>query len=182
MATPDRILDAAAAEFAERGFDGVRIEHVAKRAGLNKALVYRHFDDKAGLYRATLGRELGKRTQVLDELPADLGERLVFWSRRQAHDKEFIRLVAREGLGDDGSEPVEAEARAAYYARQVDSLRALQAEGELRDDLDPECMFFALLALTVAPVLLPQIMRLSIPDDDRDDRWESFLAAFAERL
>lgn len=44
-----RILRAAEAEFAEKGFDGARVDAIAARAGVNKALIYYYFKSKAGL-------------------------------------------------------------------------------------------------------------------------------------
>lgn len=175
VSTAERIATAAALEFAERGVHGVRMEHVARRAGVNKALVYRHFGDKEHLYAETLRRELAKRSTILGSLPDSLADMLVFWTRQQLQDADFIRLVAQEGLQDDGDPPVEAESRADYYRRQVDMLRQMQADGRLRDDLEPRALFFALLTLTVAPVVLPQVMRLVMPEQGREQTWEQFL-------
>jgi TetR/AcrR family transcriptional regulator len=50
----DRILTAAATEFAERGFDGARVDRIARRARVNKAMLYYHFGSKERLYRALL--------------------------------------------------------------------------------------------------------------------------------
>src|SRR5207253_4349557 len=44
------LLNAAAEEFAERGYSGAKLADVAARAGVTKSLVYRHFDSKADLY------------------------------------------------------------------------------------------------------------------------------------
>ncbi len=52
--TRSRILDAAAVEFAARGFDGAKVDRIARRAGLNKAMLYYHFRNKAALYRTIL--------------------------------------------------------------------------------------------------------------------------------
>ena len=49
-----RLLDAAAHEFAARGFDGAKVDRIAARARINKAMVYYHFRSKADLYRAIL--------------------------------------------------------------------------------------------------------------------------------
>jgi AcrR family transcriptional regulator len=38
-----RILDASAKVFAERGYDGARVDEIAKRASVNKALIYYYF-------------------------------------------------------------------------------------------------------------------------------------------
>ena len=48
-------LTAAAAElFGEHGFDGVRVEQIARSAGVNKAMISYHFGGKRGLYAAIL--------------------------------------------------------------------------------------------------------------------------------
>ena len=49
-----RLLTAAASEFAARGFDGAKVDRIAGRAGVNKAMLYYHFRSKAGLYREIL--------------------------------------------------------------------------------------------------------------------------------
>src|SRR5262245_33999462 len=52
--TRDRLLSAAREEFAARGFDGAKVDRIAKRARINKAMVYYHFPSKAALYLAIL--------------------------------------------------------------------------------------------------------------------------------
>jgi TetR/AcrR family transcriptional regulator len=54
--SPDLILGAAAAEFAERGFAGARVDRIARRARVNKAMLYYHFASKEQLYRTLLRR------------------------------------------------------------------------------------------------------------------------------
>ncbi|MGW3998254.1 TetR family transcriptional regulator, partial [Amycolatopsis sp. NPDC004772] len=46
------ILEAAAAEFAAKGYAGARIAAIAARAGVNQQLISYYFDGKEGLYRA----------------------------------------------------------------------------------------------------------------------------------
>jgi TetR/AcrR family transcriptional regulator len=58
--SPDRILAAAALEFAARGFAGARVDRIARRARVNKAMIYYHFNSKRALYRALL-REMFTR-------------------------------------------------------------------------------------------------------------------------
>lgn len=48
----DAIVMAAAPLFAAKGFDAVTTREVAEAAGVSEALLYRHFDNKADLYRA----------------------------------------------------------------------------------------------------------------------------------
>src|SRR5574341_2160153 len=48
------ILKSALEEFAQEGLAGARIDHIARAAGVNKALLYYYFRDKESLYGATL--------------------------------------------------------------------------------------------------------------------------------
>ena len=48
------ILKAALEEFAHEGVTGARTDEIARRAGVNKALLYYYFKDKEGLYAAAL--------------------------------------------------------------------------------------------------------------------------------
>lgn len=52
--TRSRILEAATVHFAEKGFDGARTQAIADEAGVNKAMLYYHFQDKEHLYREIL--------------------------------------------------------------------------------------------------------------------------------
>ncbi|HHZ10692.1 MAG TPA: TetR/AcrR family transcriptional regulator [Rhizobiales bacterium] len=51
-ATRARIVEAAEAEFADHGFDGVSVRQIALRADVPVALINYHFGNKEGLYRA----------------------------------------------------------------------------------------------------------------------------------
>lgn len=49
--TEERILTAAREEFLERGFDGARMQSIADRAGINKALLHYYFRNKDKLFK-----------------------------------------------------------------------------------------------------------------------------------
>jgi TetR/AcrR family transcriptional regulator len=78
-ASRDRILRAAEEEFAEAGYDGARIESIARRAGVNKAMLYYRVGDKRTLYSEVLtsAQKEAKRNlqRAMDEAP-DAGSRL----------------------------------------------------------------------------------------------------------
>ncbi|MEU1499221.1 TetR family transcriptional regulator [Streptomyces sp. NPDC005732] len=52
--TRDRIRDAAVAAFAERGYDGVGLREIARRAGVDPRLVGHYFGSKEGLFTQAL--------------------------------------------------------------------------------------------------------------------------------
>ncbi len=52
--SPERILAAAALEFSARGYAGARVDRIARRARVNKAMLYYHFGSKQAIYRTVL--------------------------------------------------------------------------------------------------------------------------------
>ncbi|WP_433609614.1 TetR family transcriptional regulator [Prescottella agglutinans] len=64
-----RILEAAAEEFAERGFAGARLAAIARRAGFTKGAVYSNFESKQDLFAELFAqRSLDLAGRVLAEL------------------------------------------------------------------------------------------------------------------
>ncbi len=52
----EEILEAALAEFAERGLHGASTEEIAKRAGISQPYIFRLFGSKKELYKASVAR------------------------------------------------------------------------------------------------------------------------------
>lgn len=50
-ARPQQILDAAFAEFAQRGLAGARLDDIARRAGIAKGTIYLYFPNKDALFK-----------------------------------------------------------------------------------------------------------------------------------
>ncbi len=53
-ARPSEILEAGFREFAEKGFNGTRLDSVAARAGVAKGTLYLYFDSKEALFEAAV--------------------------------------------------------------------------------------------------------------------------------
>ena len=185
-ATRNAILEAAVEEFIERGFAGVRMEHVAKRAGYNKALVYRWFTDRETLFREALKRRFSQRAGLLDKLPQTLPEIFRWWSQQAASDPNFMRMILREALELREKEPVHAEFRREYYRRQIEKLKSFQMKKRIGAEFDPEMLFLALLSVVTLTSALPQIVQLATglrPEDKKfQRRWKAFLDTFAAHL
>lgn len=54
MKTKEKIIGAAKAEFHQKGFTGARMQEIADRCGINKALLHYHYKSKEVLFRAVL--------------------------------------------------------------------------------------------------------------------------------
>ena len=71
--TRQRILDAASSVFAADGFGGARVDEIARRAGVNKALLYYHVGNKQALYTAVLICNFDRVEAALAEATAPEG-------------------------------------------------------------------------------------------------------------
>lgn len=163
--TAERILDAAARLFAERGYAATTTRAIAEAAGVNEVTLFRHFDSKRGVLRA-LGERMAQRQagRAAEVAPAtgDVRETLL----------GFARMEIASALEDGG-----LALRLAFDARSVPEIAALlgeglpsnlaglaeymaerQAAGELRDDIAPEVMAEAFFGLTSSYVMYRQVM------------------------
>lgn len=178
------LLEAAANEFARAGYEGARIEAVATAAGCNRALVYHYFGDKAGLFEAVLGEAADYRSRQMSQQPTTLAEGLIYWFGQNLAEPRRIRLIMQEALAErPDAEPTER--RKEYLDRQLAVVRAFQARGLLRDDMDPRHLLTMFLALTSFPACFPRVASVSL--DAKDDvslaeAWASCLADIADML
>lgn len=121
-----RIVAAATREFAERGYDGARIDAIGRAAGVNKALLYYYFPSKLELYRGL----------VLDHVAA-AGRRLAAAEDAARPAREVLEQQI-EALVEVGAE---RPALPLLLVREV-----LNGWGHLRDE------DFPLLLATARPI------------------------------
>jgi AcrR family transcriptional regulator len=67
VATTEKLLDSAEAEFADRGYEGARLEDIAERAGITRPSLLYHFDSKLALYGAVVKSVFSSLGSVLAE-------------------------------------------------------------------------------------------------------------------
>ena len=80
----EKILHAAEAEFAEKGFDGAGMKSLSVRAGVSQSLLHYHFGSKDRLYEAVIRERSGlintdrlERLGAVDRHAADAVQRIV---------------------------------------------------------------------------------------------------------
>jgi TetR/AcrR family transcriptional regulator len=108
--TKAAILKAALEEFSNEGVTGARTDEIARRAGVNKALLYYYFKDKEGLYGAALEQVFSglheRVAAVLDRADLLPPERLLLYVRTHfdyiASAPVYPRLVQREFMRSAG--------------------------------------------------------------------------------
>jgi AcrR family transcriptional regulator len=151
---------AAREEFARRGFAGARVDQIARRAGVNKQLLFYYYHSKRGLFQAVLAESAGELETALSGLALPSGgplERLRLTLQAQF---EFLsrqpQLVALLGQGSRSS-----AAFTPAIKRLVVLLAEGQGRGQVRDDLDPHLAAAQALILMVGYLSLESVVAAS---------------------
>ncbi|GIF51728.1 TetR family transcriptional regulator [Asanoa ferruginea] len=166
------LLAAAADEFAERGLDA-SVADIARRAGLGKGTVFRHFPTKDDLLAAIVLDRIDELTTAGEELLAapDPGAALLEFltvaaARRQQRDLSFLQEA-----GDLNPEVVAARARMFDLVhRLVDRARA---GGAVRADVTGADVILLMCA--------PNYVISYVPDAP-PDLWRRYLAIIFDGL
>ena len=128
QATRKRLLDAAAAEFAERGIAGARVDRIAAAAKANKAQIYHYFGSKDDLFDAVFDELVTDTVRESPLDPDDLpGYAAGLFDRYEAHP-EIARLATWYRLERSAVRPPHA-LRAAASKDKVARIRAAQEGG-----------------------------------------------------
>ena len=146
------ILDAAAAEFGEKGFHEGSISGITRRAGVALGSFYTYFDSKDAVFRA-LVRDMSTQVRdrvapalaaAPDQLSAERAGLLEFLDFVRDH-KEIYRII-------DEAEFVDPDSFRAHYTttaeRIAQRLQAAAARGELRADVS-EVHAWAIMGMNV---------------------------------
>lgn len=158
--TRKRIIEAAEKVFVKKGFDGARVDEIAREAGANKRLLYLYYGNKDDLYFEVLRINFRRMIDAeRAEVPAgsDPETHVVAIVRHFFHtlaqNTGLARLLAWASLADGRSD--------ARYQQSVDLLReglgdllsAVElgkSKGKFRDDVDIRRIAFMLTALCLS--------------------------------
>jgi AcrR family transcriptional regulator len=137
--SPDRILQVAAREFADRGFAGARVDRIARLARVNKAMLYYHFKSKTALYRRCFAGVLARRPNASRPSPTDPGRptgRFTMSSARWVHSSPSMRSFRHHAArGGDGG--VHLDARRSPLAALPLTVGAIVRQGVAERTLRP---------------------------------------------
>lgn len=168
--TRERILKAALAEFSARGLAGARTETIARRARVNKRMLFYCFGSKRGLYAEVLRRKIADKAEAIASTPEDLGAALQYWSEIGRDDRDWIRMHEWETLGPAAGPMVARTERRRLFRSVHARLRRSQLAGEVARGINLDQLFLSVIALTAFPAAFPQMTRLVTgmsPDDPR---------------
>ena len=127
--TREKILAAALAEFSARGFAGARVDAIARRARVNKRMLYYCFGAKQDLYREILRRKIAERSEWLEATPDDFAGALAHIYLSGGADIDFVRLMEWEAIDSGGRKCIAEAERRALFEKAVARLRRAPAQG-----------------------------------------------------
>ena len=118
-----RVIEAAAQQFLEQGFERTSMEAVAKASGVSKMTIYSYFPTKSALFEAVIGQ----RTDAVFEVAGD--EEL-----SPADPRTALTAIGRNFLGLMRADDVMSKQRVLYAAAgvQEDACRAFFKQGPLK--------------------------------------------------
>lgn len=141
-ANRERLLEAAAAEFARQGLAAANINRISVAAGLGKGTVYNYFSSKEELFlavvaescaRAAGGGAMVPRSAATPERLRALLESEVAWAREH---EAFARVLVRQVLsGDPRFHGQVLEAAAPFVSAVTAVLADGAGRGEIRADV-----------------------------------------------
>jgi AcrR family transcriptional regulator len=178
--TRERLLRAAAAVFAERGYDGTRVADIAAAAGVSNGAMYAHFGSKAELLTDAL-RTHGRRL-LADVFAADPDRSITDlllvigrWlpRRRDAGGYLVVEALVAARRDEDVARPMRdyVSERASWLAELVG---VAQAGGELDPALSPGALaHFCLLLAMGSALITPDLHAVG------DEEWAALLTRVA---
>ena len=150
---------------------------IARRAGVNKQLLFYYFHSKRGLFSAVLGQGAVELEQALSDLPVPgrdpldrIRAALALQFDFLARHPDLVLLLTSAGRSD-----------ARPFAPAIKQLVVLLAEGQgrgrVRDDVDPHLAAAQALVLMVAYLGLESLIATSAPPLGADEpalreRWK----------
>ena len=138
--TRQAIIDSALRLFAEQGYDAVRVQDLARAAGVSRATFYNHFSEREEVLGALFERLLASE-EAEPEVAADMpplqriGVVVEDAVRRMLEQEDLARFVYSLSVRHESLLRPDAPSTPAVFVRIHRLLEAAAARGELRDDV-----------------------------------------------
>jgi TetR/AcrR family transcriptional regulator len=179
-----RILESALKEFAACGFAGARVSRIARRAKINKRMLYHYFEDKEGLFRAVLHHKISERRSSVEAQASEMDPAscLSLWFKQNCQDTDWVRLLAWESLQTVKNLVLDEKERRRIAQEAATRIREKQKAGSLRADVPAQFLQLARISLSMFPTALPQLTRVITGSSPQDLKFQREYARFLETI
>lgn len=156
-----RILESAIIVFSEKGYDGARVDEIASRAGVNKAMLYYYFNSKEKLFEAIVDNYIEEANKLKQNLRNRMngscsGKSGMFMREMfefmESH-RDVLRVIIIESLKSTSSDVTIFNNIYASFNKKFSGLDSRKVEGEdpvklmvhsFFFSMVPACMYFLL--------------------------------------
>jgi AcrR family transcriptional regulator len=177
-----RILAAALKEFSAKGFAGARVDVIARRASINKRMLYHYFGDKEELFKAVLRLKINQRQKWAEGLSGEPEETLPFWFEAACKDVDWIRLFEWEALQGNWLKVIDEEERLEAIERGLQRIQQRQERGLIDPGLDPRHVMLTLRSVSWFPVAFPQLTRMITGKSVFDPKFQKERVEFLKKF
>jgi TetR/AcrR family transcriptional regulator len=155
--TRQRILRYSTIEFAAKGYDGARVDSIARRCRLSKNMLYHYFHSKEGLFIAVLESayetfRMQQRDFVVRHAdPVDAMRQLVAYTFEALLENQHIIALLNTANLHKGRHMRRSRVMRSLYDPLLDTIREIlergAATGAFRPNIDPLNLYLSLSAL-----------------------------------
>lgn len=185
MTAPDKnteilILDTARLVFVEKGFDGARMQEIADKAGINKALLHYYYRSKEKLFEAIFKESIRKIVPHIFEF---MGSSVTLAEKIEGFIGSYIDLLIDNPhipsfvLHELYRNP--SRIGDALLTSGIDpNLLKIQLAEQMRDEnyteIDPQQLLVNIIALCVFPLVARPILQTVLFDKD-PEKYQQFI-------
>jgi TetR/AcrR family transcriptional regulator len=178
----DRIFQQALKEFSKNGYAGARVDRIAKKARVNKQLIYYYFESKENLFRVVI-ESIWETAGVVEQAPGEAGDAVRYWSQFYIRYPEWARLLLWEGLEWKSRKMVGETERKSFWRTSLQQLERRCGPNGWPVFFDARQYLLSVVAMEIAPLAFPQLVRLIFDREASDPKFlqerTEFLVGFA---
>ncbi|MDD5425600.1 MAG: TetR/AcrR family transcriptional regulator [candidate division Zixibacteria bacterium] len=174
----DRIIKAALEEFSNFGLNGARVDRIAQKAQINKAMIYYYFSSKENLYseavKTFFGSLINKIKDSIDQ-SGSANDTLNNISDAYAEifiKNNYIRPIMLRELADSRSAMIEKIAQILQESHLISEIRSILEEGVKKGILRPVNLNQAIVSfvtMNIGYFIIAPIIDRILKIDDREE-------------
>ena len=169
--TRRRILEAATAELAAKGYDGARLGTIARAAGVQQALIHHYFGDKEGLHAEVVRAGFaamtegvwtllsrmdaptkGRKRRTVKELEAVAEGFVDLILRFFAENRAFIAILHHDAVrSDQPAATIFSDTVGPVFEAIIERIDEMKRRGEIRKDVYARHLVLSCVAMAAFP-------------------------------
>jgi len=174
----EKILSSASQEFAKYGLAGARVDRIAKRAKVNKAMIYYYFRSKENLYQTVIDRHLSKIRKLAKGIviteadPELIFKRLAgMYGELFENQEEIVPIFLRE-VASGGKRMNQILAKVLTEEKLVAKLKEVIDDGKRKGifrDVDTKQAIISFVGMNIYYLIMSPIVNSVLDIKDQKD-------------